>query len=385
MISGLFTKLMSKEYNIYIDADFSIYKESSHAIEMGIKTALDEQKKNFSNIKFNVIRLDHRANSRRSLSNLKKALKDPNRLAIFGGMHSPPILANKDFINQNKLLLLVPWAAAGPITRCNDKQNWIFRLSVDDSKAGPFLVQAMLNNNYKKPFLLLEKTGWGKNNHLTITKALQANGVSTTGVEFFNWQPDVTNQKSKIRKIIQSKADCIIFVGNSSEGQIFAKQMIEMNVKTPVISHWGITGGKFFESVGPENLKKQEWQFLQTEFSFTEKLTPFQKTVLDRAKTNFPKMIKENYIEAPVGFIHAYDLTKIFLQAATESGIHSELNHNKLHQSLENLNTPVQGLIKKYQKPFQSFNKENTDAHEALSSKNYRMAVYNKDGKIVLK
>ena len=385
LVLGLFSQLISKEYNIYIDADFSIYKESSYAIEMGIKTALDEQKKNFPDIKFNVIRLDHRANSRRSLSNMKKALKDPDRLVVFGGMHSPPILANKNFINDNKILLLVPWAAAGPISRAKDNQNWIFRLSVDDSKAGSFLVNAMVKNKHTKPFLLLEKTGWGKNNLITITKALQNNGITATGVEFFNWQPDEVNQRAKIRKIIHSKADCILFVGNSAEGQTFARRMNEMKVNTPVISHWGITGGDFFKGVGYDHLAKQEWQFLQTEFSFMDKMTPFQKAVLNRAEAQFPKLIKDQYIEAPVGFIHSYDLTKILLQAALESGINTKLNHSKLHYALENLKAPVSGLIKEYIKPFSPYSKDNIDAHEALNTNNYRMATFNKDGKIILK
>ena len=48
---------IADELNIYIDADYSHYSESSESIEMGIKTALSFTKDKFKDHKVNVIPL----------------------------------------------------------------------------------------------------------------------------------------------------------------------------------------------------------------------------------------------------------------------------------------------------------------------------------------
>lgn len=191
---------------------------------MGIKTANSLSQNSFSGYNVNVIRKDHKANSRRSLKNLKDFRTDPNKLVIFSGFHSPPVLANKKFINENEILFFSPWAAAATITRASTLDNWIFRISVDDSRAEFFLVDQMLKNKLYRPFVLLEKTGWGESNSKTITQSLKNNQIEAAGIEFLNWVPTEATINSKIRKIINMGADSILFVGNSTEGQLFAMQ-----------------------------------------------------------------------------------------------------------------------------------------------------------------
>ncbi|NRA59878.1 MAG: hypothetical protein HRU25_02995 [Psychrobium sp.] len=55
---------------------------------------------------------------------------------------------------------MVPWAAAGPITRSKQAENRIFRFSIDDAKAGHFIAKQAIAQGFKRPYLLLEDTGW---------------------------------------------------------------------------------------------------------------------------------------------------------------------------------------------------------------------------------
>ena len=84
-------------------------------------------------------------------------------LALYCGLHSPPVLDGLAMVHEEQLLLLDPWAAAAPITRFNAKTNWVFRLSLDDSKVGRFLVDHLVEDrSFSSPALLLENTGWGR-------------------------------------------------------------------------------------------------------------------------------------------------------------------------------------------------------------------------------
>lgn len=105
-----------EEIRLYIDADFTNAQSSSISIEQGIKTALSEENNMLGVYPGQVVRKDHRGNTRRSRNNLVDYSNDDRALVVFCGLHSPPVLANLEYINTMGVLLLDPWAAAGPIT-----------------------------------------------------------------------------------------------------------------------------------------------------------------------------------------------------------------------------------------------------------------------------
>jgi len=378
-----------KIYNIYLDADFTGTKASSLSIEQGIETALSEINHQLFDYQFKVIKKNHRGNSLRSKRNLESYLKDPDALLVFSGLHSPPLLANKDFINKNRILLLDPWAAAGPITRSNTEENWIFRLSIDDQKAGYIISDNALLEGFKKPYLLLEDTGWGKSNEKTMTRALAKKGFKPNGVKWFNWGLGLNNAKLSLRDIASSGADVIFFVGNAPEGKIFAKAMSELNKskQLPIRSHWGITGGDFANIINKEIRQSLDLQFIQTSFSFNSTvLTEHSLAVFESAKTQFPELSTPKDIKAQTGFIHAYDLTKLLIASIKQAGLsgNKDKDKNAIHQALESLNTPIKGLIKTYNKPFSAYDKKNNNAHEALTYSDYVMAYYDTDNQVIL-
>jgi branched-chain amino acid transport system substrate-binding protein len=177
---------------IYHDADYSGHSSSANSMAMGLETALSEIDFKVQGYDLKLVPKDHRGNVKRSKLHIKQFKDDPDGLFVLGGLHSPPYLANKNYINQNEVLLMVPWAAAGPITRTDSNQNWIFRLSIDDSKAGIRLADYSTNNSQcQSPQLLLENTGWGKSNFKTISKALRASGKQEKGVTWFEWNTEL--------------------------------------------------------------------------------------------------------------------------------------------------------------------------------------------------
>jgi hypothetical protein len=68
--------LSAKEYNLYLDADMTVHKESGLSIKRGIETALSMYHKNIDEFTIHLKVLDHRGNTRRSLANFKRAQKD---------------------------------------------------------------------------------------------------------------------------------------------------------------------------------------------------------------------------------------------------------------------------------------------------------------------
>jgi len=375
-----FSNVQKLPYHIYLDADFTTTKESALSIEKGINTALAEHDYVLNNYPFKVIIKDHRGNSRRSTKHLKQFIADERALAVFGGLHSPVLLTNKKTINSQKILTLVPWAAAGPITRTDQAENWIFRLSIDDSKAGNYIVTESLKQGFKRPFLLLEDTGWGRSNHKTMSKTLKANNIALAGSQWFNWGIDDSQARIILHSIIASKADVIFFVGNAPEGITFSKQLAALSSKIAVRSHWGITGGGFSRAVQANEREAIDLQFIQTKFSFVSSpQSAHSRQVFSQLATQTDIKTPAD-LAAPTGFIHAYDLTKLLIAAINQATLTGDRDKDRhaIRDALEHLKQPVSGLIKRYHKPFSPYKVQTPDAHEALNPDDYMMGYYDK-------
>jgi len=382
-----------KTFKIYLDADRTGTKASGLSIEQGIRLALSEVDYEISGCKIEIVIRDHHGSSKRSSLHLQEFVEDDEALAVFCGLHSPPVLANLDFINQNKILLLDPWAAAGPITRTIDEQgkNWIFRLSIDDNRAGEVITAYSVDvEGLRKPVLLLEDTGWGRSNKSNMITALNSRNLEPLDIIWFNWNIGISGAKQILNDIYTSGADVIFLVANAPEGITFVQAMADRGAedRLPIRSHWGITGGSFFETLGADVLVNEvDLQFIQTSFSFLDsEQTAVSEMVFKRSISMFPEITEPEDIKSPCGLIHSYDLTKILIAAIEQIELTRNIVENRrlLRDALEDLETPVPGLLRVYNKPFSTYSEENIYAHEALGLQDFMMAEYTYKGGIRL-
>lgn len=376
---------------VYHDADYSNHSSSALSMMMGLNTVLAEVGHELQGYKIEVVPKNHRGNSVRSKQHMKEFINDPDALLMFGGLHSSPYIRYRDYINENGVLLLVPWAAGGPITRYEKGMNWVFRLSIDDTKAGYRIVQyAHDKKQCKSPHLLLEDTPWGKSNFNTMSKALEKYSDVAPAVTWFDWNIKVNSARILLRKIYESESDCILFVGNSIEGTEISNAVISLDKseRLPIISHWGITGGDFEQQLPPDARAQLDLSFVQTCFSFLhEEQTDLQNLVFESAKKLYPEKINSRGdIQSPPGFIHSYDLGKLLIEAVAAIQLSGNMADDRLliRESLEKIKKPVLGLIKTYTAPFDKWSQGNSDAHEALSLEDFCMARFDDNNNVLV-
>ncbi|WP_076539366.1 ABC transporter substrate-binding protein [Shewanella sp. UCD-KL21] len=368
-----------KLLKVYFDADRTGHIESSLAIEQGFKVAFDQADNKLGGLAVEFVSLDHRGNVGRSKKNMDRFLKDPNGIVFIGGLHSPPLIKYRDFINESQLLTLVPWAAGGPITRYPSKDNFVFRLSVDDKKVGKHLVDFAMQKQCKKPHMMLENTAWGKSNYRSMTSALEAYGMTGVGETWFAWGINPAQARLLLATAKKEQVDCLFMVAGATEGALIVTAVAELGLDISIYSHWGITGGNFATVVPFEIRNKANLHFIQSCFNFySSEETDFNQQVFNDAKAMFPEQFVDKNIKSPTGFVHGYDLGKIFIAAANNVGFTDNIVTNRIamKQALESISAPVDGLIKQYQTPFSVFSLSAPDAHEALDENDLCMAIY---------
>lgn len=375
----------SETYELHIDADYSINSAAAESIELGFRTALSEVAYTIGDIEIEVVPKDNRGNVKRSHHSMEQYLENPNALALIGGIHSPPYLTHKDFINENGILTLLPWSAAGPITRSQSAENWIFRLSVDDYKSGSFFVrEAVEKRNCKSVSLILLDTGWGRANRKSLTAALAKKGMKPTSVEYFPASIRSSTATAIAKRIGATSTDCAVMLANWTNGAIVVNALAEETNGLRLFSHWGIMGGEFADRVSHDTRESLQLSLLQTCALEREQMG---SEVLSNALSEAgygQKSITE--VPAQTGFVHGYDLARVFIAATRQAmetdawndGIESK--RRAIREALESLALPVEGILNTYNPPFESYSDDDIDAHEALGLNDLCLAKFRADG-----
>lgn len=364
--------------------------DSGLAIEYGLRVALDSLGNTIGGCPVELTLADHRGSSIRSKRHLEKFLQDPRGLAVFSGLHSPPLLAYREFINQHGILLLDPWAAAGPITRSPSRPNWIYRLSVDDNFAGEALVRVAVDNHqYSRAGLLLEQTGWGDSNLKTMQRALRERNLEIAALQRFRWGMGRARAAEIMANFLAAEVDSIFLVANVEEGAHLVNAMADLpaHKRIPIFSHWGITGGQFVELVGAHTLAKVDLRVLQTRFSFlTPELPEFAREKFKTLTRLVPAIREYKDLKASSGFAHAHDLTLLLDQAARGMDCTAPVENLRslIRNRLEQLEQPVKGLVKTYHRPFRAPLVTGDDSHEALGIDDLTLGTFGETGEINL-
>ena len=356
-----------------LDADMSgNTKDAGKSLKRGIELAIKEINKDggVNGVKLGLKIFDHRANPARGIYNIEKIAENEDILAIIGGVHTPVALEQLPKIHEYKIPYLGAWAAGTPIVDNNYDPNYVFRLSVRDEYAAPFFIQEAKKRGYKKIVLFLEKTGWGRSNYKALTAEAAKTDIDIVFTKWFFWGDKEEDFAERMKELVNYNEDAIILVANITEGAEFVKALAKLpeDKRPDVISHWGITSGKFPEFTG-EALNNIDLSFLQTwsldhkgAGAFKEKYCAYFgpcETMLD--------------FLTPVGIAHSYDLTHIFAKALGKT---DEISRETLWHALHDIEH-YEGLIKTYEFPFTKSDRE------ALDISDFGLYRYNQDGKIV--
>jgi branched-chain amino acid transport system substrate-binding protein len=343
---------------------------SGEAIKRGLQIAIDEINARggvLGGRKLELVIRDDEGNPQKGVTIARELVEREKVAAVFGGLHTTVALAQVPVWQELKTPYMGAWAAGTNITRNGQSPNYVFRVSANDDYVDRFLSRYAIEVLKKgKPGLLLENTPWGQSNEAGLTKWFGEKGIKAVGVERFNWNdPDMSPQLLRLKS---AGADHIALVANAPEGAQVLRSKAKLGWDTAMISHWGISGGRFAELTGDLS---EGVTFLQT-YTFFGKQNERGQFVL--------KMLREKYgvkepgdVIAPVGTANAYDGLHVVALAIEQAG---STDGPKVRDALENLKGEHKGLIKTYKRPF------TPEQHDALTDDDYLMVVW-KGGKIV--
>lgn len=298
----------------------------------------------------------------KSIQNMNELIDNEKVAAVVGPTNSGNALAWLHIPQQKKVPVISHVATATDITAryAKEPQNYIFRVSmVDREQLALLAAYAVKASKTKNVAIIADTTGYGQAATKDLQEILALHGIKPVGIEKFG--PKDTDMTSQLAKLKAAGADMIITGSLADATAQVLKSMEKMDYYPGLLSTWGSINTPLINIAGPKLAEKTIFAASTTE------------DASDRAAALHKRlMAKHPNMPAFVSAAQGYDAVMLIAAAIKQAG---GTEGPKLQQALENLGA-VQGIIKKYEKPFSK------EQHEALGVADFHLAQW-KDGRVV--
>ncbi len=300
-----------------------------------------------------LVERDDEAKNERGVQIAQELISKEQVVATVGYINTGVALASQRFFQEAKIPVMNNVATGSLVTHQFDSQpeNYIFRNAAHDSIQAPMIVEeAIARRGFKKVAILADSTNYGQLGRADLEKALDLKGVKPVAVEKFNIKDvDMTPQLLKAK---EAGAEAILTYGIGPELAQIANGMTKLGWKVPMIGSWTLSMANFIDNAGPGGEGARMPQtFVQ------EPTTPKRQSfIVSYLKTFNPK---NSRIDSPVSAAQGYDSVYLLAAAIKQAG---STEGPKIRAALEDLRTPVEGVVTTYNKPFSAKD------HEAITA-----------------
>ena len=300
----------------------------------------------------------------KSIQNMSELIDNEKVSAIFGPTNSGNAMAWKHIANQKKIPVIGNVSSGTDITKpmSPGADNYMFRVSMVDREQVAALMSYVKKSSAtsKVVGLMAETTGYGQGGLKDMEEIAKLQDIKIAATERFGvGDTDMTSQLSKMKA---AGADTVVVWAQGTPIAQLVRSMEKINYFPTVLTSWAADNITFYDAAGKSLAEKPI--FMRT---VSETRTPAQQKLFDRVGSK---------LKAPGSFsfaLHGYDSVLLYAAAVKQA---NSTEGPAVRLALEDLKTPVQGLLKTYDKPFSKTH------HEALTAKDLVWIRW-KDGKLL--
>ena len=308
-----------------------------------------------------LVERDDEAKNERGVQIAQELINNEKVVATLGYINTGVALASQRFYQDAKIPVMNNVATGSILTKQfpNAPENYVFRNAAPDNIQAPLVAkEAVEKRGLKKVAILADSTNYGQLGREDLEKALKTYGVTPVATEKFNiGDVDMTSQLLKAKN---AGADVILTYAIGPELAQIANGMAKLVWKKPIIGSWTLSMASFIDTAG----KNGDGATMPQTYIQTPSTTPKRKSFQDAYVKEFKP--KNNNIASPVSAAQGYD--SVYLLAAAIKQANST-EGPKILAALQDLKTPVDGVVISYNKPFSA-----TD-HDAIKVKDVVMGV----------
>jgi branched-chain amino acid transport system substrate-binding protein len=348
------------------DLSASPSAQSGHAAVLGMEAAIADINAAGGVLgrKLTLVTRDDTSAPPKSIQNMSDLVDNEKVSAVFGPTNSGNAMAWKHIANQKKVPVLGNVGSGTDITKpmSPGADNYMFRVSmVDREQVAALMAYVKKNAAQSKVIgLMAETTGYGQGGLKDMQEIAELQGIKPAAIERFGvGDTDMTSQLNKMKA---AGVDTVIVWAQGTPIAQLVRSMEKINYFPLTLTSWAADNITFYDAAGKTLAEKP--LFMRT---VSETRTPVQQKLFDRIGAK---------LKAPSSFsfaLHGYDTVLLYAEAVKQA---KSVDGSAVRLALEDLGTPVQGVLKTYNKPFSKTN------HEALTAQDLVWIRW-KDGKLM--
>jgi branched-chain amino acid transport system substrate-binding protein len=313
-----------------------------------------------------MVERDDEAKPERGVQIAQELINKEKVVATVGYINTGVALASQRFYQQAKIPVMNNVATGSIVTKqfANQPENYVFRNSANDTIQSTMIAEEAIRRGFKKPAILADSTNYGQLGREDLEKVLATKNVKPVSVEKYNiGDVDMTAQLLRAK---QAGADVVLTYGIGPELAQIANGMQKLGWKVPIVGSWTLAMANFIDNAGANgNGTRMPQTFIQNPD------TPKRKAFIDAyvKAYNPPNGRMPSAVSAAQGYDSIYLLAAAIQQAGSTEG-------PKIAAALENLKTPIEGVVTTYNKPYSHAD------HEAINFENTKFGEV-QNGRVV--
>jgi len=346
------------------DLSASPSAQSGHAAVLGMQAAVDDINAAGGVLgrKFTIVTRDDQSQPPKSIQNMSDLIDNEKVIAVFGPTNSGNAMAWKHIPNQKKIPVIGNVGSGTAITHpmSPGADNYMFRVSmVDRDQIGALMAYVKKNPAAKVVGLMAETTGYGAGGLKDMQEIAELQGIKIVATERFAVSD--TDMTSQLNKLKAANVDTVVVWAQGTPIAQPVRSMEKINYFPVTLTSWAADNITFYDAAGKALANKPI--FMRT---VSETRTPVQQKLYDRIGSK---------LKAPSSFsfaLHGYDSVQLLAAALKQA---NSADGTAIKNALEDLRSPVAGVLKTYNKPFSK------TQHEALTAGDFVWIKWN-DGKL---
>lgn len=274
-------------------------------MENGVKLAIKEANASGDlDFKVEYKAVDDQGLPEKATASAQKAIDDTNVAAVVGPAFSGPTDSASPLYTQAGMATVSPSATRPDLTEKGYKS--LLRAVPNDSSQGASMAAYLdKKTDVKKVMIVDDKTDYGVGLGDVAEKELKAVGISTVRTSAQQKTPDYS---ATAKKVVNSKADGLIYAGYYQDAGPFAKKIKEAGFDGIMMSDDGTKDDQFLKLAG----KSAEGWFLTC---------PCTDPNVDEKTKKFAADYKKEFKEAPGTYsAESYDVTNMIIEQLKKLG-----------------------------------------------------------------
>jgi branched-chain amino acid transport system substrate-binding protein len=293
---------------------------------------------------------------------------------VIGTVNTGVVLAGDKHLQEKGITkIITPAAGSASMTQWSKagvKDLSIFRFSADDGIQSAMVVEEAISRKLDKVAIFYDSTNYGVSGRDDLLDQIkkQGNKLDVVASEKFNiGDKDMTAQllRAKI-----SGAQAILIWGIGPEMAAVSNGMAKLRMDIPMIGGWTLSMSNYIDNAG----KNGDGTMMPQTF-IEDPITAKAKRFID----SYHKTYGVDRIPSPMSAAQGYDAVYIFAAAVKQA---KSTDTHKIKEALEDLKSPVHGVIATWKHPFSKWDPANEQTHEAFRRDQVVMGMV-KDGRVV--